>query len=292
MQWETATPVGFPVCVRHNDYIGIVMGDFNDRIWPVAHPNRWWQHKLLDGSLLDPGMSLSPPDAAAQPSLATRKGERLDAILFSPMRWHCTPPASMHTCAYPSAGDHQGVTVLCVGDFGAASATCPPVVGSVRAWPKHKFQTFRRHMARWSQRQPDLGTPFERHFRILNEVARFVESTPPPTQTPDHIENALCDAVTRNPTSAQALSDWGTYMGKKQTTAAHKALRRFRKSAVFSTKTFKIMGLHPFPLRTTTTQHAFCSHAPAAFRRRPVVGSHDSLKTFAPGSVYADRIQT
>ena len=229
--------------------VGILMGDFNDRIWPVAQPNRWWQYKLLDGSLLDPGMSLSPPDTAAQPSLATRKGERLDTILFSPMQWHCTPPSSIHTRAYPSAGNHQGVTVLCVGDFGAASVARPPVIGSVRTWPKHKFQAFRRHMAHWSQRQPDLGTPFERHFRILDKVARFVESTPPPAQATDHIEESLSDAVIQNPTSAR-VSDWGAYMGKKQTAAAHKELQRFRKSAVFSTKTFftetKLWGLTPF----------------------------------------------
>ena len=87
------------------------MGDFNDRIWPVTHPTQWGHHQLLDGSLLDPGVSLSPSDTAAQPSLATRKGERSDAMLFSPTQWHCTPPSSVDMRVYPSAGNHQGVSV-------------------------------------------------------------------------------------------------------------------------------------------------------------------------------------
>ena len=53
-----------------------------------------------------------------QPSLATRNGQRRDAILLSPVVWHCTPPSSVTIQAYPSAEDHQGVTVTCMRAIG------------------------------------------------------------------------------------------------------------------------------------------------------------------------------
>ena len=52
--------------------LGIRTGDLSDTIsglWPVAHPSRWWQHKLLKDSVLDPDVSLRPPDKAPQPCL-------------------------------------------------------------------------------------------------------------------------------------------------------------------------------------------------------------------------------
>ena len=51
-------------------------------------------------------------------------------------------------------------------------------------------------------KKPVLGraygtlVPFQRHFRTLDEVVRFVESTPPPAQAIDHIEHSLREAVT------------------------------------------------------------------------------------------------
>ena len=37
--------------------LGLLMGDFNhgkESVWPRDRPLRWWHHKLLDGTLLDP----------------------------------------------------------------------------------------------------------------------------------------------------------------------------------------------------------------------------------------------
>ena len=78
--------------------IGILLSDFSNHIWLEACAKRWWHHKLLEGSLLDPGMSLAPTSANAHASVSTKKKkEQLDAILLLQTHWHCTPQISQYT---------------------------------------------------------------------------------------------------------------------------------------------------------------------------------------------------
>ena len=58
-------------------HLGMLMGDFNhgkESVWPRRRRVRWWHHKLLDGTLLDPA-NCTTADLNS-PLLTTRKGVR------------------------------------------------------------------------------------------------------------------------------------------------------------------------------------------------------------------------
>ena len=94
-------------------HLGLLMGDFNhckESVWPRHRPVRWWHHKLLDGTLMDPASSTT--SAMDSPLLTTRNGVHLDTILVSDTIWHALTPTGCSTRAYLSAGDHKAVSAV------------------------------------------------------------------------------------------------------------------------------------------------------------------------------------
>ena len=139
--------------------LGLLMGDFNhgkESVWPRHRPLPWWHHKLLDGTLLDPA-SCTTTDMNS-PLLTTRKGVRLDAVLVSDTIWHALTPTGCSTRTYPSAGDHKAVAAV----FGSAiqdGSDHREYTGSVQHWHTGTFNTFQKHMTKWSRLTSLSGSP-------------------------------------------------------------------------------------------------------------------------------------
>ena len=218
--------------------LGLLMGDFNhgkESMWPRHRPLRWWHHKLLDGTLLDPASCVTAD--MNSPLLTTRKGVRLDAVLVSDTIWHALTPTGCSTRTYPSAGDHKAVAAV----FGSAiqdGSDHREYTGSVQHWHTSTFNTFQKHMTKWSRQTSLSGSPQERYEAIFHEIHQFVQNHRPKAPQVDVKEEQFRTACKCAPTSQRALKDWGDYMGRKQAIASHKALRRFHKSAVKSARTF------------------------------------------------------
>ena len=225
---------------------------------------RWWHHKLLDGTLLDPA-SCTTTDMNS-PLLTTRKGVRLDAVLVSDTIWHALTPTGCSTRTYPSAGDHKAVAAVFSSSIQDGSDH-REYTGSIQHWHTGTFNAFQKHMTKWSRQTSLSGSPQERYEASFTEIHQFVQNHRPKAPQLDAKEEQFRTACKCAPTSQRALKDWGDYMGRKQAIASHKALRRFHKSAVKSARTFyqdmKIWMHTPFQMaQPQPTKESMAKHLP------------------------------